>query len=287
MTIHIDPISEHIGSDVYGIDITKNVDDNTLNWIKSKLDERLVLAFREQPEFSYEDHLKFSERFGPHQRLPHAKVMEEHPDMGVVIMEPHHTVRDVVGKLWHSDSSFLEKPPFGAIMKPIILPPAGGDTAFANMYAVYDMLGPKLQEMLLTMKAVHMGARAFVIISKKNNNKPNIKDYSEITNDDYIAAEQEMIHPVIRKRPITGRCALYINPIYTFRFVGRSREESEPLLNYLYSLVDKSGATCRVKWDNSTIVIWDNRFTQHRAIYDYQGQHRKMIRTTIQGERPV
>lgn len=277
MPIRLEPITDQIGVNVYGIDITKPLSLELISYIKDKLDQHLVLAFRQQPEMTNQQHLRFSELFGEHQCLPHAMVVKDEPNLGLVLTRSNDTKSNVIGLSYHSDSSFLKEPPFGAVMRPIILPSVGGDTEFVNMYAVYDSINPELQKKLATLHAVHRGAMAISKAKDEFGYRPNI---------DKVAVPHAT-HPVIRSHPMTGKKALYVNSIYTRGFVNKTVEESEPWLTYLFALTDKSKASCRIKWTSDTIVIWDNRFTQHRAIFDYQGQHRQLVRTTIQGDRPV
>jgi taurine dioxygenase len=95
------------------------------------------------------------------------------------------------------------------------------------------------------------------------------------------------MHPVVRTHPRTGRLGLFINRVYTQRFDGWTADESAPLLAYLYGLLDRPEFGCRVRWSPDMVLLWDNRFTQHRAIFDYAGKRRYLVRTTIQGERPA
>ena len=98
---------------------------------------------------------------------------------------------------------------------------------------------------------------------------------------------EEVVHPLVRTHPVTGRRSLYVNPMFTQQIVGLSKPESAALLALLYDLSTRPELTCRVQWENGTLTMWDNRWLQHYAIDDYADYERIMYRVTIQGERPV
>ena len=98
-------------------------------------------------------------------------------------------------------------------------------------------------------------------------------------------ATQDAIHPMIIRHPITDRKALYVNPIFTVQIEGWTKEESQPLLQYLYQHASHPDFTCRIRWEEDALAIWDNRATWHCALNDYQGQRRLMHRITVEGVR--
>ena len=167
-------------------------------------------------------------------------------------------------------------------MRALEIPEAGGDTAFVNMCEVYESLSAGMKEMLGDLRAVHSATRVFGKAAVKVEERSRMRE-----NADVAVAEKESLHPVVRTHPRTGRKGIYVNRVYTQRFEGMTSEESQPLLSYLYSLFDKPEFGCRIRWHRNMVLLWDNRFTQHRAIVDYHGQRRHLVRTTIQGERPA
>jgi taurine dioxygenase len=86
--------------------------------------------------------------------------------------------------------------------------------------------------------------------------------------------------------PVMGRRALYVNPIYTVRFKGWTKEESQPLLEHLYRWSVNENFTCRLRWSVHMLTIWDNRCTMHNALNDYSGVRREMYRTSVKGSAP-
>ena len=101
------------------------------------------------------------------------------------------------------------------------------------------------------------------------------------------AIYDEIDHPIVRTHAVTGRKSLYVNPMFTQQIVGLSKPESDRLLRVLYDLSTRPELTCRLRWENGTVAIWDNRWLQHYAIDDYAEFERLMYRVTITGERPV
>ena len=98
-------------------------------------------------------------------------------------------------------------------------------------------------------------------------------------------ADEEAVHPLVRRQPETGRQALFLNEIYTQRLDGMHEAESRPLIDYLCQHVRSPEFTCRFRWETGSLAMWDNRVTQHCAINDFDGQRRHMWRIAIEGER--
>src|SRR4051812_38654295 len=101
------------------------------------------------------------------------------------------------------------------------------------------------------------------------------------------SADREVLHPVVRRHAVTGRKALFVNPVYTQRFEGMTAEESRPLLQFLFDHATRAELTCRLRWEPGTLAVWDNRCLMHLAINDYDGSRRLLHRTTVAGERPA
>ncbi|MBI2770886.1 MAG: TauD/TfdA family dioxygenase [Burkholderiales bacterium] len=282
VSIRIERMTGAMGARVFGIDLRQPLTDEQRGAIQAAFDEHLLLTFPGQEALSPEEHLRFSENFGPHQDLPHIPLVDGYPQLQKVFAETTHVKGQVAGQNWHSDSTFLPAPPLGVAMRAVELPEYGGDTSFVNMCLVFETLSPALQQMLSGMKAVHSATKLFGAASKERavqvNMRENIKEG---------VGDKEQLHPVVRTHPRTGRKGLFVNKVYTQRFEGWTAEESAPLLQYLYSLFDKPEFGARISWHTNMMLMWDNRFTQHRAIFDYAGQRRLLVRTTIQGETPA
>lgn len=179
---------------------------------------------------------------------------------------------------WHSDVSYELQPPGLTTFFLVSAPETGGDTAFTSQIAALKRLSPQFVAFLRTLKAVHSGFEQ--------------AQYSRAGNRGGVVRREpvENVHPVIRRHPITGEDAIYVNRQFTRRIVGLKKEESDAILNLLYDHVDKSAdIQARVKWQPYTVVLWDNRITAHSAIVDFAGtgERRHGARITPQAERPI
>jgi alpha-ketoglutarate-dependent taurine dioxygenase len=280
--LRIERITGALGARVRGVDLREPLTSEQFAEIQRAFDEHLLLTFPDQQELTPEQHMRFSEYFGPHQDLPHIPLVDGYPKLQKVFAEATHVKKQVAGQNWHTDSSFLAAPPLGVAMRAVELPDYGGDTGFVNMQLVWEAVSPGLQQTLLGLKAVHSATRLFGTTSLQREVRLNMRENTSLEEGD-----RETVHPVVRTHPRTGRKALYVNKVYVQRFEGWTVEESAPLLQYLYSLLDRAEFGARISWHQNMMLLWDNRFTQHRAIFDYPGQRRLLVRTTIQGEQPA
>jgi taurine dioxygenase len=151
---------------------------------------------------------------------------------------------------------------------------------FAGMYAACETLSEGLREMLMSMRAEHSSRHAFGDPAYFNADLDDIG--GRLGNSE--AAVQDALHPVIIRHPLSARPALYVNGDFTVKFEGWTREESQPLLDYLYAHARRNEFTCRFRWRRGSMAIWDNRATHHCALNDYHGERRLMHRITIEGE---
>jgi taurine dioxygenase len=213
---------------------------------------------------------------------PFVTPLEGHPEIVPIIKEKED--RANFGGGWHSDVSFMEKPALGSILYSLDSPTFGGDTLWASQTRAYDALSNGLKKTLSGMRAVHSASSQYGAggESAKNNSKRSGMKVA-VTDE----AENEVLHPVIRTHPETGKKSVYVNPGFTEKFEGWSRRESRPLLNYLFDHCSEERFTCRFRWEKGSLAFWDNRATQHYALNDYHGQRREMHRVTVEGDRPV
>lgn len=275
-------MSGALGADVAGVDLSRPLDDATFGAIERALHEYLVIFFHDQ-ELTPEQHLALTRRFGPISRSPYIKHMDDYPDIVAVLKEADERKISTFGNAWHSDFSFLEEPPLGSVLYAREAPSHGGDTLFANMYAAYEALSPGLRRVLDGLKAIHTG-KPYGVGGVPQDLAVSRSIGIERNNQE---ADRENAHPVVRVHPATGRKALFVNSIYTTRFEGMTAAESKPLLDFLYAHATQPEFTCRLRWRQGDLAVWDNRCTMHYAINDYDGQRRLMHRTTIKGERPM
>jgi taurine dioxygenase len=163
------------------------------------------------------------------------------------------------------------------------IPEVGGDTLYASMRAAYEALSPSMQEFLGGLTAIHSASSAY---DPKTTGDAKYRGEAAISYTFSERIYEEVEHPVVRTHPETGKRGLFVNPMFTQRIAQLSQDESEALLAFLYRHATRPEFTCRVRWRPGSLVIWDNRCTQHYAIDDYPDHERVMYRVTVSGSRP-
>ncbi|HTL84070.1 MAG TPA: TauD/TfdA family dioxygenase, partial [Acidimicrobiia bacterium] len=222
--IKVLPIAGALGAEITGVDLATDLVDETVVEIRCAWLEHLVVFFRDQM-LEPAEFLAFARRMGEPVEYPFVKGIEGFPEIIAVTKLPHETVN--FGGIWHSDTVYLEQPPMGTMLVAREVPPYGGDTMFANMYAAYDALSPGMQRMLEGLRAVHTSALADVSKTREDR----IRDSGDAAADREYVSE----HPVVRTHPETGRKALYVNVAHSSRFVDMTEDESRPLLQFLFA----------------------------------------------------
>jgi taurine dioxygenase len=182
--------------------------------------------------------------------------------------------------MWHSDTTYKPQPPKATMLMARETPASGGDTLFACQYRAYATLSEGLQRVLCGLRG----------ISSSDKNASALRgthlSTGTMTATWQAAKSLSATHPAVRRHPQTGRAALYLNRSHTVCFAGMTPAESAPLLDYLFQHQIQPEFTARVRWQPGTVVIWDNRCSQHCAINDYDGHRREMWRITLEGETP-
>ena len=171
-------------------------------------------------------------------------------------------------------------------------PVFGGDTIYANLYLAYEHLSKGMRNLLDGLDAVHSSTMPYggasarsLAISRERSPSDTEQNFSMSSTE---AETVELAHPVVRRHPKTGGKSLYINRGFTERFAGMSKEESLALLNFLFSHCERPEFSCRYRWADNTIGVWDNRCVLHYALNDYFGQRRLMHRISInEAESPA
>jgi alpha-ketoglutarate-dependent taurine dioxygenase len=273
-------LAGELGAEVSGIDLADLEDAAAWEALHRTFLEHAVLVFRGQ-SLEPADLMRIGARFGPPCHYPFVTGMAGFPHIFEVVKEPGET-RNFGGN-WHSDTTYLPQPPLATLLYAVETPAWGGDTLFCSTRAAYATLSEGLQRVLDGLAGVnsaglkHGGGR-----SRMHRAIGGMKIH-----DTDSAEGMEAQHPVVRMHPDTGCKALYLSRSHTIRFAGWSEEESRPLIDYLQAHQTRPEFTCRVSWSPGTLVIWDNRCTQHNAVNDYHGQRRRMRRITVGAQTPA
>lgn len=266
MSIEVKKLGGSIGALVSGVDLSVNLTGGELDEIRRAWLDNLVIFFREQ-HLTSDQFLAFARHVGRPVPYPLLPSIEGYPEIIEVLKLEHERVN--FGGLWHSDTAYLDEPPMATMLLARQIPPAGGDTLFANGYLAYETLSDGLREILDRLDAVHSSALADVSKTREDRqrNAPSI-DY-------------ESVHPVVRTHPETQRRSLYVSPAHTARFANLTEEESRPLLSYLFQHQSRPEFTCRFQWEPDSIALWDNRCALHNPVNDYHGHRRSLLRITL------
>lgn len=266
-TIGVTPLSPHIGAEITGVDLREPLTNRQVEEVHAALLRYLVVFFHDQP-INFDDHKRLAQYFGElHVHVggggTASGTVDGHPE----IRRQHfdENSKRVSGGVWHTDQSCAPLPPMGSILHQHVVPPLGGDTLFASMYAAYDALSPRMQAYLDGLTATHDGALLF-----------------DKSSTEYPTA----VHPVIARHPDTGRKLIYVNQGFTVRINELPKEESAAVLSFLYDHCARPDFQVRFRWREHSIAFWDNRASQHQAIWDYHPNVRTGYRIQIKGTAP-
>ncbi len=269
-TITVDKLTPIIGAEIGGIDLSSPLSNRQQDEIHRALAENLVIFFRDQ-HLSPAQHMAFGRLFGDLHLHPAAPYEAGMPEMMIIHSDKNSPRAN--GEGWHTDVSCDVEPPMGSILHIKKCPPKGGDTLFASMYAAYEALSDRMKKYLEGMTAIHDGEHVY---------RGLFKGLGVADKPVYPRAE----HPVVRTHPVTGRKGLYVNAGFTTSLVGVPRDEGDAIIHYLYRHMENPLFQCRFRWRENSIAFWDNRCTQHRAMWDYWPNTRSGHRVTVKGDKP-
>jgi taurine dioxygenase len=274
ITVH--PLTPAIGAVIGNVDLARPMDDAKVAEIRAALLAHKVIFFEDQ-HITPLQHRDFAARFGQLHTHPLYPGVEDAPELFVL---DNHAGNPTDNDSWHTDVTFIETPPLGALLYAKQLPENGGDTLWANMQAAYEALSKPMREFLIGLDAIHDFARGFPargVVAKSAGADKHARALEE---------HPPVVHPVIRTHPETGANSLFVNYGFTSRIKGVTRAESDAILAMLFAHVQKPEFQVRWTWKPNSIAFWDNRITQHYAVNDYLPNRRIMHRATVLGDRP-
>ena len=275
--IEVLPQNGAITAEVRGVDLREPISPPVREEILRALGENLVIFMRGQTGLTREAHLEFASIFGLLQRIPHIFSVDGYPDVQIV-ERTRDDSRRVVGEGFHNDSTYLKTPPTSVVMRAVDVPAFGGDTAFANLYLAFETLSEPMQTFCEGLIGINSAATLFGSGTRDRN--VMMKDMSLDKGD------AEVEHPIVCVHPRTGLKHLFLNPVFTKRIKGFSERESKAIIEFLLRHSAEIANTGRVRWENDTVLVWDNWAAHHSAIADYQGSYRYLERVTNGGLIP-
>ena len=279
MDIATRPLSKALGAEILGIDLARRMDDQTFAAIHRAFLDHAIILFRDQ-HITPEQHIEFSRRFGDlATHVFDQFLLPGHPEILRVSNKRRNGefigLADA-GKYWHSDLAYMKRPSLGSVLYALELPPNGGDTLFTNMTRAYDTLPSDTKTQLEGLTAVNRVAEG-----RRTSADGRIR-----MSKAQLAKTPDVVHPVIRTHPETGRKSLYVSQSHTDRIVGMDPDDSRSLLDELIAHATRADNVYAHAWRPNDVLMWDNRCTMHRvAPYDRR-RRRHMHRTTIEGVEP-
>lgn len=273
--MNISPIKPTIGASVSGVDLNHLTDDDKAT-LKNALLTHQVLFFKAQ-NLTSQSQVALASLFG---KLHIHPVFPTVPDVPqVIVLDSHQTdLRD--NELWHTDVTFSKTPPMGCVLRAVKIPPTGGDTLWASLSSAFDTLDDDTKAFLRGKTATHDIRLSF----PKERFGQSQADDEKLKKA--IADNPPLSHPVVRTHPETGKECLFVSEGFTSHIDGLSERESRELLDKLFAHSTQDAFTIRHQWQAGDVVIWDNRATQHKALFDYGDAHRIMHRATVVGDVP-
>ena len=279
-----------IAAEIVGVDLSQDLDEDTFNEIERVYDNNAVTIIRDQ-DLTPAQHVAFSRRFGDLEiHVLKQYLHPGHPELLVLS-----NLVDDEGKplgladagrvcVWHTDMSYLEKPPRGSMLYAREVPVKDGkplgDTLFADTAAAYAALPEALKKKLAGLKSIHRMTKGYEGDGKSGG--PRIA-YSE----EQRRSNPERAHPIVRTHPATGRKCLYVSRLCSVGIEGMADSEAETLLEALYEHCTRPEFVYRHRWRKGDLVMWDNCAAQHLATMDYELPLRRVMhRTTLMGTAP-
>ena len=276
--LDITPLAGEIGAEIGGVDAGAPLSDDAVAQIRSALLEHKVVFLRDQ-ELDYATQVAFAQRFGSltlgHPTLaspPEQPLLEE--------IDSAHGVR---ANHWHTDVTFVDRPPAFTFLRAVVIPPVGGDTVWANTVTAYASLPAELRDLADRLRIVHTNAYDYAATGERpERDDPAVTDRRR----EFVRVVYETEHPAVRVHPETAERSLVLGG-FAQSVAGFGPRASRDLIRILQDHITTPEHTVRWRWRAGDVAIWDNRATQHYAIYDYAPAHRRGERVTVAGPVPV
>jgi taurine dioxygenase len=257
--LRFERVTGNIGARVHGVDLGPAHPAATAEAVRHALHEHGVLFFEFDHALDAAEFLAFSALFGEPEE---GYRLTLRGDSGELIDSELVPMKEFRINCWHTDGTALACPPQAAMLTPVELPEAGGDTLWASMHAAWEGLSSQHQRLLESVDALHSTVRL-----------------------PFLRERPTAVHPAVIRDPVTGRKLLFVNSNYTERFVGMKDGESEALLQTLFEHINTPEFHVRLRWRPGVVAVWEERVTQHRGVADFAGP-RKFRRLTFPGDRP-
>jgi taurine dioxygenase len=267
-------IAGALGAEIKGVDLGQILTPEISIVVRDLLNEHEVLFFRQQA-IEPAQQRDLAAIFGPLQTHPAYGTVAGIPE--VMILE---STADKPSKIevWHSDMTFRQHPPSVTVLRGMVIPNVGGDTLFASMTSAYDSLSEGMKVYLEGLVAVHDFAQGF----RESLAEPGGRERLGAA----LEENPPVRHPVVQVHPETGKKVLFVNALFTTHIEGLPPLESSALLDFLCQHAALPEHTCRFQWTPDSVVLWDNRSTQHKPVNDFLPAPRCLHRVVSEGDQP-
>lgn len=267
-------VEANLGAEIRGLDLTGPITPALADLIRGLLWQHQVLFFRDTG-IDDAKQAEIGRIFGP----PVADSILKRrgvKDEDIIPFNSGPYSNSYYGTPWHADATYLETPYQVSILRSVIAPELGGDTAFSSGISAYESLPKDIKDKIDGLSAIH---------------RPTGKAYNLIEDkadlDDYLAEYSGVAHPVVITHPFNGKPVLYVNEGFTKEIVRLPEQESKELLTFLTRQFYRPENIARFKWQPGSLAIWDNRAVQHYGVADYGNVPRQLVRIVAAGDRPA
>ena len=272
-------VSENLSKNGIGVEVTdfslSDLTEENISFLRSKWVEYGLIVFPELP-LSHDEFKDFALSFGDFGDDPFISSLPDYPNIAEIKRSANEKATPF-GGTWHSDWSFMKKPPSATLLHSKIIPPVGGNTLFANTEKSFAALPEDMKNRLRNLKVIHSAKIPYAddgfYALEKEERSMKILPSKE--------AKATFSHPMVKIHPETNKECLFINPVYTINVEGFSEDESQQLLWELYEHMIKDQFVYEHVWNDDMLIMWDNRTVMHQATGGYDGYDRLLHRITL------
>ena len=272
-------VNENLSKNGIGVEVSEfSLSDLTaenVDFLRAKWVEYGLIVFPKLP-LSHDEFKDFALSFGEFGDDPFISSLPDYPNIAEIKRSAKEKATPF-GGTWHSDWSFMKKPPSATLLHSKIIPPIGGNTLFANTEKAFAALPDEMKDKLRNLKVIHSAKIPYAddgfYALEKEERSMKILPSKE--------AKATFSHPMIKIHPETKKECLFINPVYTINIEGFSEDESQQLLWELYEHMIQDQFIYEHVWNENMLIMWDNRTVMHQATGGYDGYDRLLHRITL------
>ncbi|MEW9556064.1 TauD/TfdA dioxygenase family protein [Nonomuraea sp. NPDC050783] len=274
-SLSIAPVTGRVGAQVTGVRLGGDLPAGVVAEIRQALLQHKVIFFRGQEHLDEHGQVAFARLLGePTAAHPTVPSLDGNAHILDLDYRNGHKV-----DRWHTDVTFVDRPPLASVLRAITVPEAGGDTLWANTVSAYEHLPAELRDLLDRLRAVHTNQYDYARLAGGDR---RAREYAEV----FTSTVFETEHPVVRVHPETGERSILLGD-FAKRLAGLSPSTSAALIRLIQEHVTAVENTVRWRWAPGDVAVWDNRATQHRVVHDFGDRPRRLHRVTIAGDVPV